>query len=292
MAPTASSSKKAPAMKTLKTTLRSLLNMFQDICGFAENLSEVTSASQVTVRLEKLDELWEKVNEMILDIETHDDHDEKEDDCFKQRSAFGSKYYDLKSLLLDKVKEFEEPAVLKQSTRSLDTSHQPIGEHVRLPRIMLQTFDGNIDDWLTFLDLFISLIHRNVELWEVEKFHFLKGCLAGEAKALVDPLVITRANYQIAWDTSMKRYNDSKQLKRCQIQALFKLPKLTVDSRFAVPAGGIQENCSNIGPASSARRLQGSAASGYLVRSPGSSDTEKLGGILVHQGARYYKRPD
>ncbi|XP_062558128.1 uncharacterized protein LOC134223005 [Armigeres subalbatus] len=230
MAPTASSSKKAPAMKTLKTTLRSLLNMFQDICGFAENLSEVTSASQVTVRLEKLDELWEKVNEMILEIETHDDYDEKEDDCFKQRSAFGSKYYDLKSLLLDKVKEFEEPAVLNQSTRSLDTSHRPIGEHVRLPRIMLQTFEGNIDDWLSLRDLYITLKHRNVELPEVEKFHYLKGCLAGEAKALVDPLVITRANYQIAWDTLMKRYNDSKQLKRRQIQALFKLPKLTRES--------------------------------------------------------------
>ncbi|XP_062557498.1 uncharacterized protein LOC134222355 [Armigeres subalbatus] len=209
MPPTTSSSKKTPAMKTLKTTLRSLLNMFQDICGFVDKLSELTSASQVTVRLEKLDELWVKVNEVILEIETHDDYDEEEDDCFKQRSAFGSKYYDLKSSLLDKVKDFEEPAVLNQSTRGLDASHQPTGEHVRLPRIMLQTFDGNIDDWLSFRDLYMSLIHRKVDLPEVEKFHYLKGCLAGEAKALVDPLIITRPNYQIAWDTLMKRYNDN-----------------------------------------------------------------------------------
>ncbi|XP_062539148.1 uncharacterized protein LOC134207442 [Armigeres subalbatus] len=206
--------------------------MVQDIWGFVNKLSEVRSVSQVTVRLEKLDELWEKVNDVILDIETHDDHDEEEDNCIKQRSEFGSKYYDLKSLLLDKVKEFEEPPAFNQSTRNLEASNQATMEHVRLPRIVLQTFDGNIDDWLSFRDLYVSvsLIHNNVDLPEVEKFYYLKGCLAGEAKALVDQLVITRANYHIAWDSLVKRYNDCKQLKRRQVQALLKLPKLAKES--------------------------------------------------------------
>ncbi|XP_062557280.1 uncharacterized protein LOC134222153 [Armigeres subalbatus] len=230
MTPTTSTNRKTPAMKTLKTTLRSLLNMFQDICGFADNLSGVKSASQVTVRLEKLDELWENVNDVILNIETHDDYDEEEDNCSKQRSEFSSKYYDLKSLLLDKVKEFQEPPALNQSTRNLEAADQATMERVRLPQIVLQTFDGNIDDWLSFRDLYLSLIHRKADLPEVEKFHYLKGCLAGEAKSLVDPLPITRENYQVAWDSVMKRYNDSKQLKRRQVQALFKLPKLAKES--------------------------------------------------------------
>ncbi|XP_062537807.1 uncharacterized protein LOC134206136 [Armigeres subalbatus] len=184
MPPTTSTNRKTPAMKTLKTTLRSLLNMFQDICGFADNLSGVKSASQVTVRLEKLDEMWE--------------NDEEEDNCSKQRSEFSSKYYDLKSLLLDKVKEFQEPPALNQSTRNLEAADQATMERVRLPQIVLQTFDGNIDDWLSFRDLYLSLIHRKADLPEVEKFHYLKGCLAGEAKSLVDPLPITRENYQVA----------------------------------------------------------------------------------------------
>ncbi|XP_062541585.1 uncharacterized protein LOC134209604 [Armigeres subalbatus] len=192
MPPTTSTNRKTPAMKTLKTTLLSLLNMFQDICGFADYLSGVKSASQVTVRLEKLDEMWENVNDVILNIETHDDYDEEEDNCSKQRSEFSSKYYDLKSLLLDKVKEFQEPPALNQSNRNLEAADQATMERVRLPQIVLQTFDGNIDDWLSFRDLYLSLIHRKADLSEVEKFHYLKGCLAGEAKSLVDPLPITR----------------------------------------------------------------------------------------------------
>ncbi|XP_062703992.1 uncharacterized protein LOC134286395 [Aedes albopictus] len=230
MPATTSTIRKAPSMRTLKTTLRSLISMFQDICGFVDKLSEVTSANQVMVRLEKLDELWEKVNDVLLEIETHKDFTEEDESCIKQRSEFGSKYYDMKSMLLDKVKDLEEPQNLSQSTRSLDTTQQPTIEHVRLPQIKLQTFDGNIDEWLSFRDLYTSLIHWKTDLPDVEKFHYLKGCLAGEAKALVDPLAITRANYQIAWDTLIRRYNDSKQLKRRQVQALFKLPKLAKES--------------------------------------------------------------
>ncbi|XP_055623543.1 uncharacterized protein LOC129766972 [Toxorhynchites rutilus septentrionalis] len=41
---------------------------------------------------------------------------------------------------------------------------------------------------------------------------------------------MTRANYQIAWDAVMKRYNDSKMLKRRQVQALFDLPNVAKES--------------------------------------------------------------
>ncbi|XP_062557494.1 uncharacterized protein LOC134222349 [Armigeres subalbatus] len=67
------------------------------------------------------------------------------------------------------------------------------------------------------------------DLPDVEKFHYLKGCLAGEAKALVDPLKITRDNYQVAWQSLLKRYNNSKLLRKKQVQALFKLPTLTTE---------------------------------------------------------------
>ncbi|XP_055522662.1 uncharacterized protein LOC129716848 [Wyeomyia smithii] len=125
---------------------------------------------------------------------------------------------------------------MNTSLRANDTTQQPTVEHVRLPQIKLQTFDGNIDEWLSFRDLYTSLIHCKADLPDVEKFHYLKGCLAGEAKALIDPLSITRANYQIAWDTLTKRYNDSKFLKRRQVQALFKLPSLTRESSAELQA--------------------------------------------------------
>lgn len=106
-------------MRILKTTLRSLFSMFQDICGFADRLSEVTSVNQVMVRLEKLDELEkEKVNDVILDIETHEEFTEEDEIYSERRFEFSSKYFDIKSLLMDKVKELEESYRLNQSIQN------------------------------------------------------------------------------------------------------------------------------------------------------------------------------
>lgn len=201
----ASNSKKSPSLKALQTKLKSHLVIFDNICTFVDSLTLTTSTIQVSVRLEKLDDLWEKVNDAIMDIELHEEFSAEDNTYTKERSRFVERYYEVKTVLLEKMKELEEVPAANTSTRGLDSSLQPTVEHVRLPQIKLQSFDGNIDEWLSFRDLYTSLIHWKQDLPEVEKFHYLKGCLEGEAKALIAPLAITRANYQIAWDTLTKR---------------------------------------------------------------------------------------
>ncbi|XP_055633396.1 uncharacterized protein LOC129773775 [Toxorhynchites rutilus septentrionalis] len=223
------------SLKALQTRLRSLQEMFNDICRFLNTVEEETIATRVSVRLEKLEELWEKVNEAIIDIEMHDDYTAEDNTYSNQRSDFGNRYYEAKSILLEKMKELEGRSDTNAITQGLDLMKQSTIDHVRLPQIKWQTFDGNIDEWLSFRDLYLSLIHHKTDLPDVEKFHYLKGCLKGEAKALVDPLPITKGNYQIAWDTLMKRYN-SKLLKRRQIQALFEIPTLANESEILLQA--------------------------------------------------------
>ncbi|XP_055613140.1 uncharacterized protein LOC129759655 [Uranotaenia lowii] len=229
----ATSSAKNPPLRNLQTRLKALLEMFKNLTTFANTLGEVTSVQQIQVRLEKLNELWDKVNDAIMDVEMHDEYPTKEGNCPGIRLDFTTRFYDVKASMLDRIKELEGNAAntsVLQSTRIMDSSIQPVTEHVRLPQIRLQTFDGNIDQWLSFRDLFLSLIHSKVDLPDVEKFHYLKGYLAGEARSLIDPLALTRANYSIAWDTLMSRYNDSKVLKRRQVGNLFKLPKVSKES--------------------------------------------------------------
>ncbi|XP_055591255.1 uncharacterized protein LOC129743295 [Uranotaenia lowii] len=221
---------KVPPLKNLHTKLKSHIEIFKSISAFADILEGVTSVQQITVRVEKLDELWDKVNETLVDIENHDDYNPETSSVSQERLSFANTYYNLKGKFMDKIKELEDTAVPHQSTRFMDSSLLPTVEHVKLPQIKLQTFSGDVDEWLSFRDLFLSLIHTKADLPNVEKFHYLKGCLAGEAKALVDPLSITAANYQVAWDTLMKRYNDSKILKRRQVRALFNLPYVPKES--------------------------------------------------------------
>ncbi|XP_058827050.1 uncharacterized protein LOC131687034 [Topomyia yanbarensis] len=226
----ATSVKKAPSLRALHTKLKGLQTSLNNIVKFVQCCDENTTASQVSVRLERLDELWEKIGETIYEIESHDDFEAGEEAFSKERVNFEDRYYDVKSALMDKARELQDAPVLEQSVRQTDTNQHASMDHVRLPQIQLQTFDGNIDEWFSFRDLFTSLIHWKTELPEVEKFHYLKGCLEGEAKALIDPLKITKGNYQIAWDLLVKRYNNSKLLKKRQVQALFKLPVLAKES--------------------------------------------------------------
>ncbi|XP_058827841.1 uncharacterized protein LOC131687764 [Topomyia yanbarensis] len=209
MPPTASSAaKKGASLKTLTTRLKGVQSSFNDIWQF----------------------LWERFGDILVEIKCHDDFPADGDGYEKERKEFSDYYYRAKSFLVDRVKERQEHSVLEQSIRVGETSMHGTLDHVRLPQIKLQTFNGDIDEWLSFRDLFTSLIHWKSDLPEVEKFHYLKGCLQGEPKSLIDPLQITKANYPIAWEMLLKRYNNSKLLRKRQVESLFKLPSLLKES--------------------------------------------------------------
>ncbi|XP_055542768.1 uncharacterized protein LOC129728356 [Wyeomyia smithii] len=231
MAPAAASTtKKTATLKLLVTRLKDVQAQFKDIWEFVESFSEERTASDVAVRLEKIDELWEKFCDTLIEIKAHDDYVSKGETYNDERQEFSEQYYKAKSFLMDRAKERQDPPVLEQTIRANDSVSQSTTDHVRLPQIKLQTFNGDIDDWLGFRDLFTSLIHWKPDLPEVEKFHYLKGCLQGEPKSLIEPIKITSANYKVAWEMLLRRYNNSKQLKKRQIQTLFKLPTLSKES--------------------------------------------------------------
>ncbi|XP_062698944.1 uncharacterized protein LOC134284243 [Aedes albopictus] len=227
--PPAGSSTKKVSLKQLTARLAGIQSSLRDILEFIEDFKEDTKLSQVEVRLEKLEEIWEKFSETLVEIKSHDDYN-GEETYDKERREFNYHYYEAKSFLVDQVKELREPSSLDQSVRTTDASMHGVLDNVRLPQIKLQSFNGDIDEWLGFRDLFTSLIHWKPDLPEVEKFHYLKGCLQGEPRSLIDPLKITKANYQVAWDMLLKRYNNSKQLKKRQIQSLLSLPALSKES--------------------------------------------------------------
>ncbi|XP_055589418.1 uncharacterized protein LOC129741697 [Uranotaenia lowii] len=201
----------------------------KDVWEFVETFQEDATHAQISVRLSAIDDLWERFCEVLVDIKSHEDFAADEDLYVRERKELSDRYYYAKSFLMDKAKCRTELNTLNQSVHIGEPSHGSF-DHVRLPQIKLQSFNGNIDEWLGFRDLYLSLIHCKLDLPEVEKFHYLKGCLQGEPKALIDPLQITRANYTVAWDMLLKRYNNSKQLKKRQVQSLFKLSSVNKES--------------------------------------------------------------
>lgn len=101
---------------------------------------------------------------------------------------------------------------------------------IKLPTITLPTFDGSYDLWIEFRDTYLSIIHNSKDLDDIQKFHYLKSSLKGNALQVIKSLECSADNYVIAWDLLENRYNNSKLLIHNHVKSLFSLQSLHKDS--------------------------------------------------------------
>ncbi|KOB64170.1 Uncharacterized protein OBRU01_24464 [Operophtera brumata] len=86
------------------------------------------------------------------------------------------------------------------------------GVKVKLPKINLPTFSGNIKTWPEFYDIFHSLIHENDSLTDTERMHYLVSSLTGDALGLIRVFPATGKYYREAYDALLGRYKDKREL--------------------------------------------------------------------------------
>uniref|UniRef100_A0ABD2W323 Uncharacterized protein n=1 Tax=Trichogramma kaykai TaxID=54128 RepID=A0ABD2W323_9HYME len=87
----------------------------------------------------------------------------------------------------------------------------------------MKEFDGTPQEWESFRDLFRSLVHSDPALTDVERLHYLKTNVKGDAAAAIRAYEISAQNYQTAWASLLSRYDDHRLLVRNHIKALFHL---------------------------------------------------------------------
>ena len=100
----------------------------------------------------------------------------------------------------------------------------------RLPQITLPTFTGRAEEWESFRDLFRSLIHLDNELNGVQKLHYLKTSVQREAKTALDGIATTEANYAVAWQQLLDRYDNDVLLAQWHMSALAAMRPLKDES--------------------------------------------------------------
>ncbi|XP_011687026.1 PREDICTED: uncharacterized protein LOC105449469 [Wasmannia auropunctata] len=81
-----------------------------------------------------------------------------------------------------------------------------------LPKIALPKFAGEYHAWLTFRDLFKSMVSLNPDIRPVEKLHYLKTHISGDAARLISNFTITADNYASAWGALCARYDNKRLL--------------------------------------------------------------------------------
>ncbi|KYN50342.1 hypothetical protein ALC62_14061, partial [Cyphomyrmex costatus] len=99
-----------------------------------------------------------------------------------------------------------------------------------LPVISLPTFSRNYEQWQQFYDTFQALVHNNVQLDSIQKFHYLKSALSDSAAQVIHSLQTTNENYPIALELLTKRFQNLRLTIHYHVKELFDIPPIPKES--------------------------------------------------------------
>jgi len=63
---------------------------------------------------------------------------------------------------------------------------------------MIPEFDGNLNNWEDFRDMFIAVVYNDEKIPLIKKMHYLKGCLKGEAAGVINRIELSAESYETA----------------------------------------------------------------------------------------------
>ncbi|XP_055590853.1 uncharacterized protein LOC129742940 [Uranotaenia lowii] len=210
---------------------RNIIASIQRIEDFLHNFEPERDVNELPIRIHTLVLKMESFEEVQADYEGMDDSDAFIAANSLLRAKIEEQYFRTKGGLVSKV-----PPTTSNSPSQHTTQMAVNIPSVKLPTISLPTFDGDLNDWLTFHDSFNSLIHSSTEIPSIQKFQYLRSALKGDALALVESLTITSANYVVAWESLLSRYSNKYLLKKKHLQAITSFPKVICKSTSTLRA--------------------------------------------------------
>jgi len=96
--------------------------------------------------------------------------------------------------------------------------------------IELPNFDGNLVEWCSFRDTFLSLVHNNTKIRNLKRFHYLLMCATGSARTVVNSVPLSAANYDIAWAAMIEWCDNQRLLATAHLDKLFAFRPITAES--------------------------------------------------------------
>lgn len=237
------------ASKTSVARRHTYLNTLKQIHKYSVELSDEVSIAKIDVYLTKLDYIWDGFVDTEASLPVGIDSISEE---------FNDLYFDAKSLLqehksrlcpqqstltnesdsqsqkalqrlLEQQRTFMEALSNKQNESHIDltalSQTLPNSESaVKLPKINIEPFDGNYNNWPNFFDLYNSTVHSKPNLADVCKFQILKGLLRGHAAELLEGMNITDDNYKLAYEKLKDRYDKKRQILASMISSFLTQP--------------------------------------------------------------------
>jgi len=207
-----------------------------------ENLTKVgyvnVTNQRINARLVALKENWEKfsiINDAItlaVSKLSHEDTSLIQSNIYFSENLFINTHESyLESLeKMTALLEQDSDSTHENPPSSQNSSVPMFFHHARLPRIDIPKFNGSPSDWLSFKDMFSSLILAHPTLSSVEKLQYLKTSLVGSAAHLLKNTTLTSANFQKAWDALISFYENKRLLVNSALHSLLNLKRMTKEA--------------------------------------------------------------
>jgi len=116
---------------------------------------------------------------------------------------------------LETLKLWSDPSintnVVPTTSNAVIPRTNPSNE-LKLPKLELPTFNGDLCDWMHFRDMFTASVHNNTRLSDAQKLTYLRSSLSGDASRMLKSISSTNANYTIAWQMLEERYHNTREL--------------------------------------------------------------------------------
>lgn len=109
----------------------------------------------------------------------------------------------------------------------IDAMKQLPSVELKLDKIQLPTFDGDLTQWIAFRDQYIDLVHENPKLTTITKFCQLRSHLSGLALDAINGFSLTSTDYEAAWFVLRKRYDKKDRIIDEYLRKFEELPQLT-----------------------------------------------------------------
>lgn len=191
--------------------------------NYKKTSKERKTEQSCKLRLESLEELWKTFVNNHAELYKTAKPEVLKATAYVEKELFDTAeelYIDYKCLIMQDL--YVESAAIGKSVGS-NPIHKSGGNTenlAKLPKIVIPKFTGNYSEWITFRDLFKSLVH-NTNIDNAVKMQYLKGSLGGEAEQLVRNFTISSANYDKCWNTLIERYNNKRFLCNTILKRLF-----------------------------------------------------------------------
>ena len=200
---------------------RKLSHLQKSLNSIASAIGDGSSPPSDMCLLKQYEERTSDINKDLAKVrdDLHRMELEEKDKLFELQDTLENQVFDCSV----KIKKLLSPACTKSESSTLPSEHKG----VRLPKLDVPTFDGNLLNWRSFWEQFRISVHDRAHLSDSEKLVYLQQSLkGGSAKSTIEGLSRSGEYYAEAIKCLQARYDRPRLIHKAHVRMILEAPPL------------------------------------------------------------------